>query len=80
MILWTEVHQAPLSVGFFREEYWSGLPCRSAGDLPGLGTELVSLMSPALTGGLFTTSATWEAPVGSFICGMQGLQLQHASS
>ena len=54
MILWTEVHQAPLSVGFFRKEYWSGLPCLSPGDLPDLGTELVSLTSPALTGGLFT--------------------------
>ena len=49
---------APLSVEFARQEYWSGLPCPSPGDLPDLGTEPNSLMSPALAGGFFTTSAT----------------------
>ena len=34
---WTVAHQAPLSVGFPRQEYWSGLPCRSPGDLPDPG-------------------------------------------
>ena len=38
-----------------RQEYWSGLPCPPPGDLPDLGIEPVSLMSPALAGG-FTTS------------------------
>ena len=33
--LWTVAHQAPLSMGFFRQEYWSGLPFPSPGDLPG---------------------------------------------
>ena len=35
--LWTIAHQAPLSMGFFRQEYWSGLPCPPAADLPELG-------------------------------------------
>ncbi|ELR50988.1 hypothetical protein M91_11147, partial [Bos mutus] len=55
-------HQAPLSMGFSRQEYWSGLPFPSPGDLPdpGIepGIEPASLMSPALVGGFFTTSAT----------------------
>ena len=53
--------QAPLSMGFSRQEYWSGLPCPPPGDLPHPGIESLSLMSPALTGKFFTTSATWEA-------------------
>ena len=60
--LWTLLLQAPLSVGFSRQEYWSGLACPPPGDLPDSGIELMSLMSPALAGGFFTTSATWEAP------------------
>ena len=43
--------QAPLSMGFFRQEYWSGLPCPPPGDLPDPGIEPASLMSPALAGG-----------------------------
>ena len=58
--LWTVAHQGPLSMGFSRQEYWSGLPCPPTGDLPDPGIELVSLMSPALVGGFFTTSAIWE--------------------
>ena len=46
---------------FSKQEYWSGLPCPPPGDLPNPGIEPVSLMSPALAGGFFTTSATWEA-------------------
>ena len=52
----------PLSMGFSRQEYWSGLPCPSPGDLPDAGIEPASLMSPDLAGKFFTTSATWEAP------------------
>ena len=52
---------ATLSVGFFRQEYWRGLPFPSPGDLPDPGIEPVSLISPALAGGFFTTSTTWEA-------------------
>ena len=55
-------HQAPLSMGFSRQDYWSGLPCPPPGDLPNPGMEPASLMSPALAGEFFTTSATWEAP------------------
>ena len=63
---WTVTCQAPLSVGFSRQEYCSGLPCPPPGDLPNPGIEPVSLMSPALTGGFFPTSATWEAPLESW--------------
>ena len=58
---WTLVLQAPLSMGFSRQEYWSGLPCPPPGDLPKPRIELVSLTSPALAGVFFTTGATWEA-------------------
>ena len=47
-------------MGFSRQEYWSGLPCPPPGDLPNPGMEPASLMSPALAGGFFITSATWE--------------------
>ena len=62
-ILWTGARQAPLSMGFSRQEYWSGLPCPPLGNLPNPGIEPSSLVSPALAGGFFTTSTTWEAPV-----------------
>ena len=55
---WTIARQAPLSVGFSRQEYWSGLPFPSQGDLPDPGIELASLTSPALAGRFFTTNAT----------------------
>ena len=62
MTLWTVAHQASLSMGFSRQEYWSGFPCPPPGDLSDLGIEPVSLKSPALAGRPFITSATWEAP------------------
>ena len=55
-------HQAPLSMGFSRQEYWSGLLFPFPGDLPDSGIEPESLMSPALAGRFFTTNVTWEAP------------------
>ena len=59
--------QAPLSMGFSRQEYWSipghGLPCPPPGDLPHPGIKPASPVSPALAGVFFTTSATWEAHV-----------------
>ena len=61
--LGTVVFHAPLSMGFSRQEYWSGLPCPPPGDLPSPGTEPTSLLSPALVGRFFTSSATWEASV-----------------
>ena len=58
--LWTVVHQGPLSMGFSSQEYWSGLPCPPLGGLPDPGIKYVSIMSPALAGGFFTTTTTWE--------------------
>ena len=55
VVLW-----APLSMGFSRQEYWSGLPCPSLGDLPDPGVKPASLMSLALAGEFFTTRATWD--------------------
>ena len=51
----------PLSMGFSRQEYWSGLPFPPPGDLPNSEIDPMSLVSPALAGRFFTTSATWEA-------------------
>ena len=53
--LWTMACQAPLSMGFSRQEYWSGLRCLPPGDLSDPGIEPVSLASPALAGGSFIT-------------------------
>ena len=60
---WIVAHQAPLSIGFSRQEYWSGLLCPPppGEDLPDPGIEPTSLTSPALAVGFFTTSTTWEA-------------------
>ena len=62
--LWTVARQAPLSMRFSRQEYWSGLPCPPPGDLPYPGIEPASFTSLALTGRFFTTSTIWEAPLG----------------
>ena len=59
--LWTVAHQAPLSMGFSKQKYWSRLPCSPRGSLPDPEIESLSLMSPALAGGFFTIRATWEA-------------------
>ena len=56
--LWTVAHQAPLFMGFPKQEYWNWLLFPSSEDLPDSGTEP---RSPALVGRSFTTSATWEA-------------------
>ena len=52
---WTVVQQAPLSMGFPRQEYWSGLPLTPPGYLPDPGIKLMSLVSLSLVGGFFTT-------------------------
>ena len=59
--LCTVAHQAPLSKGFSRQEYWNGLPCPPPGDLPDPRFKSTSLISSALAGRFFTTSATWES-------------------
>ena len=54
---WTVDHQAPLSMGFPRQEYWSGLPFPSPGDLPNPGIEPTTA---ALAGGSFSTELPGE--------------------
>ena len=56
--LWMVAHQAPLSMGFSRQEYWSGLPFPSPGDLPDPEIEPAS---PALAREFFTTAAPWSS-------------------
>ena len=70
VIPWTVARQAPLSMGFSGQEYWSGLPFPFPGDLLHLGIELASPATPALAGGFFTTeppetslSGENEAPI-----------------
>ena len=53
-ILWLVAHQASLSIRFYRQEYWSGLPFPSAADLPNSGFEPASLKSPALAEEFYT--------------------------
>ena len=48
---------------FSKQEYWNGLPFSSPGELPNPVIQPMSLMSAALAGGFFTTSATWEVPL-----------------
>ena len=57
---WAVALQPPLSMGFSRQEYWTGLSYSPPGDLPDPEIEPMSLKSPALAGSIFTTSATWE--------------------
>ena len=53
---WTVAHQAPLSMGFSRQEYWSGWPCPPPGDCPKPGIQPTApATSPALAGGFFIT-------------------------
>ena len=61
--LWTAACQIPLSMGFSRQEYWSGLQGPLPGGLPSPGIKLVSLTSPTLAGEFFTTSAAWKAEI-----------------
>ena len=65
---WPVAHQAPLSLGFPRQEYWSGLPFPSPGDLPTPGIEPASLASPVLAGRLFTS-----APLGNPLAPWPGI-------
>ena len=63
---WTVARQVPPSMGFSRQEYWSGLPCPLPGDLPNPGIESVS---PAffIADGCFITTTSWEAPGADII-------------
>ena len=57
--LWTIDHQAPVSMGFSRQEYWSGLPCPSPVDLPNPGISWILLCFLHWQEGFFTTSDIW---------------------
>ena len=59
--LWTVARRAPLSMGILQARILEWVALLSPGDLPNPGIEPASLMSPALAGRFFTTSATWEA-------------------
>ena len=63
---WTVARQAPLSMGFPRQENWSGLPFPPPGDLPYPGIKFMSPESLALASEFFTTSTTWEALLFAF--------------
>ena len=69
---WTVAHQAPLSMGFSRPEYWSGLPFLTPADLPNPGIEL---LSPALADGSFTTE-----PPGKPVCAYAHVIKRHVKS
>ena len=58
---WTVAHEAPLSMGFPRQDYWSRLPFPTTGDLPDPGIEPAS---PALAGGFFTAEPLWKPQQG----------------
>ena len=60
---WTIARQAPLSMGFSRQEYWNGLPFLTPGDLPNPGIESTSLVSPA-----FQASLPCEPSVTYSVC------------
>ena len=74
-IPWTVACQAPLSMGFSRHKYWSGLPCLPPGHLPDSGIEPESLASPALAGKFFTTSSIWENHDANLKCKHKNIQL-----
>ena len=82
--LWTLAHEAPLSMGFSRQEYWSGLPCPPPGDLPNPGIEPASLASPALEADFLPLYHLGNPTLDSFInssvvsfthCGKTGVSL-----
>ena len=71
--LWTVADQAPLSMGFYKQGDWRGLPYPTPGDFAYPGVELRSLRSPVLADGFFTTSATSEVvPYPLLICILVG--------
>ena len=65
--LWTVAHQTPLSMRFSRQEYWSGSPCPSPGDLPYPEIKCASNISPGLAGGFFIITANWKVPNWSIV-------------
>ena len=72
-ILWIAAPQTPLSVGFPRQEHWSGLPCPPPGDLPSPGIENAS---PALAGGFFTTEPRGKSQAYPYLGALFSLSVQ----
>ena len=64
---WTVAHEAPLSMGFSRQEHWSGLPFLPPGDLPDPGIKPTSPVSPALAGGCFTAFIELGSPIIAYM-------------
>ena len=65
--LWTVTHKVPISMGFSRQEHWSGLPCPPLGDFPNTEIEPEFLTSPALERGFFTIITSYNYVVS--LCG-----------
>ena len=72
VVPWTVTHQTPLPTGFFRQEYWSGLPSPSLWDLPDPG---IKPTFPALAGGLITTELPGRPSLESRICQMRDVSV-----
>ena len=82
--LWTVDRQVPLSMGFSRQEYWSGLSYPPPGDLPDLGIEPMPLISPVLAGRFFATVRSFKnslvfPPVSIRVTGKIQCQNSHKS-
>ena len=76
---WTVAHQAPLSMGFSRQEYWSGLLFPTPGDLPYPRIEPTFLVLPALAGRFFTPGPTWKVTQKSSTFNPSCTSLDHIS-
>ena len=74
-IPWAVAHQAPLFIGFSRQEYWSGLPIPSPGNLPDPGIKPESSVAPASAGGFFTTEPPGK-PLGMCVQSLMPLSPQ----
>ena len=72
--LWTVAHKAPLSMGFFRQKYWSGLPFPPPGDLPDPGVEPTSPMSPASQVDSLPAEPYWGFPVAQMVKNLHAMQ------
>ena len=75
---WTVSHQTPLPMEFSREEYWTGLPFPSPGNLPNPGSEPTSLLSPTIVDIFIITSATWGTQ--AYIIGLKLLMFPQSSN
>ena len=64
---WTVARQAPLPMGFSRQEYWNGVPFPTLEDLPDPGIESTTCLSPTFEGKFFATSATWKCIILTYM-------------